>query len=148
MKEIIIPELEEEIKKLPKQYVDSESVCKRYPLRYYEVKSLARSCDSFRMMRQRGVIDLVKFEDFVRSQFYEEGEESMRRLEENNPELASAVNSGAKKYVRYEEGAYLYSMGRKNFTELAKEADAVRKIGGVCLVSVEKLNQYIEEESK
>ena len=36
MKEIIIPELEEEIKKLPKQYVDSESVCKRYPLRYYE----------------------------------------------------------------------------------------------------------------
>lgn len=148
MKEIIIPELEEEIKKLPKQYVDFESVCKRYPLRYYEVKSLARSCDSFRMMRQRGVIDLVKFEDFVRSQFYEEGEESMRRLEENNPELASAVNSGAKKYVRYEEGAYLYSMGRKNFTELAKEADAVRKIGGVCLVSVEKLNQYIEEESK
>ena len=72
----------------------------------------------------------------------------MRRLEEDNPELASAVNSGSKKYVRYEEGAYLYSMGRKNFTELAKEADAVRKIGGVCLVSVEKLNQYIEEESK
>lgn len=72
----------------------------------------------------------------------------MRRLEEDNPELASAVNSGSKTYVRYEEGAYLYSMGRKNFTELAKEADAVRKIGGVCLVSVEKLNQYIEEESK
>ena len=46
MKEIIIPELEEEIKKLPKQYVDSESVCKRYPLRYYEVKVLARSCNS------------------------------------------------------------------------------------------------------
>ena len=52
MKEIIIPELEEEIKKLPKQYVDSESVCKRYPLRYYEVKALARSCNSFRMIRQ------------------------------------------------------------------------------------------------
>ena len=110
MKEIIIPELEEEIKKLPKQYVDSESVCKRYPLRYYEAKVLARSCNSFRMIRQRGVIDLVKFEFFIRSQFYEEGEEPMRRLEEDNPELASAVNSGSKKYVRYEEGAYLYSM--------------------------------------
>lgn len=95
-----------EIKKLPKQYVDSESVCRRYSLRYYEVKVLARSCNSFRMIRQRGVIDLVKFEDFVRSQFYEEGEEPMRRLEEDNPELASAVNSGSKKYVRYEEGTY------------------------------------------
>lgn len=53
---------------------EAKAECKRYPLRYYEVKSLARSCNSFRMMRQRGVIDLVKFEDFVRSQFYEEGE--------------------------------------------------------------------------
>lgn len=51
MKEIMIPELEEEIKKLPKQYVDSETLCKRYHLRYYEVKSLARNCNSFRMMR-------------------------------------------------------------------------------------------------
>ena len=58
----------------------------------------------------------------------------------------SLFNSGEKKYVRYEEGAYLYSMGRKTFTDLAKEADAVRKIGGVCLVSIEKLNKYIEKE--
>lgn len=42
--------------------------------------------------------------------------------------LEIAVNSGTKKYVRYNEGADLYSMGIHGFTDLAKEAGAVRKI--------------------
>ena len=59
--------------------------------------------------------------------------------------LEIAVNSGTKKYVRYNEGADLYSMGIHGFTDLAKEAGAVRKINGVCLVNVDILNEYIEE---
>ncbi|MCR5303285.1 MAG: hypothetical protein K6E33_01880 [Lachnospiraceae bacterium] len=55
------------------------------------------------------------------------------------------VNSGQKKYVRYKEGADLYSLGIHGFQRLAKEAGAVRKINGVCLVNVEVLNEYIEE---
>lgn len=55
------------------------------------------------------------------------------------------VNSGLKKYVRYKEGADLYSLGIHGFQSLAKEAGAVRKINGVCLVNVEILNEYIEE---
>lgn len=39
--------------------------------------------------------------------------------------LEIAVNSGTKKYVRYNEGADLYSMGIHGFTDLAKEAGAV-----------------------
>ncbi len=55
------------------------------------------------------------------------------------------VSNGFKKYVRYNEGADLYSMGIHGFMELAKEAGAVRKINGICLVNVEILNEYIEE---
>lgn len=55
------------------------------------------------------------------------------------------VNNGQKRYVRYREGAELYSMGIHGFTDLAKEADAVRKINGVCLVNIDILNAYIEE---
>ena len=44
--------------------------------------------------------------------------------------LEIAVNSGTKKYVRYNEGADLYSMGIHGFTDLAKVAGAVRKIKG------------------
>ena len=48
------------------------------------------------------------------------------------------------KFVRYKEGADLYSIGIHGFQQLAKEAGAVRKINGVCLVNVEVLNEYIE----
>ena len=59
--------------------------------------------------------------------------------------LREDVNSGAKKYVRYNEGAELFSMGLHGFMDLAKEAGAVRKIKGVCLVNVDVINQYIED---
>lgn len=61
------------------------------------------------------------------------------------PELELTVKSGAKKYVRYGEGAILFSLGERKFMELAKEANAVRKIKGVCLVNIDVINQYIED---
>lgn len=60
-------------------------------------------------------------------------------------ELEILVGQGTKKYVRYDEGAKLYSMGAHKFAEVAKKAGAVRKINGVCIVNVEKLDEYIEE---
>ena len=39
------------------------------------------------------------------------------------PELENMMKYGRKKFVRYEEGAKLYSMGLHTFQELAKEAD-------------------------
>ena len=60
-------------------------------------------------------------------------------------ELESAVASGAKKYVRYEEGAKLYSVGRNTFIELANEADAVFKYHGCAIVNIRKIDEYIED---
>lgn len=60
-------------------------------------------------------------------------------------ELEVAVKSGVKKYVRYGEGAKLYSMGVRSFMDLSKEANAVRKIKRVCLVNIEVVNRYIED---
>lgn len=45
----------------------------------------------------------------------------------------------AKKFVRYQEGAELYSIGLTKFQELAKEAKAVYKIDKVALVNCEIL---------
>ncbi len=144
--QIIIPELEKHCQEISDRYVDAQSLCRIYSLKYREIKALGRECGAFKMMRKMAVMDIKKFEAFISSQYENEGGGEVKRIETDNPELASQVNSGSKKYVRYEEGAYLYSMGRKTFTDLAKEADAVRKIGGVCLVSIEKLNNYIEKE--
>lgn len=59
-------------------------------------------------------------------------------------ELEKVITSGAKKYVRYEEGAKLYSMGRNTFIDLARQANAVYKFKGVALVNVKKVDEYME----
>ena len=48
----------------------------------------------------------------------------------------------AKKFVRYQEGAELYSIGLTKFQELAKEAKAVYKIDKVALVNCEIFEKY------
>ena len=71
----------------------------------------------------------------------EHTEESQSR--ENNP-LKDVMGSESKKWVRYDEGAKLYSMGINSFRELAKEAKAVYHIKRIVLVNTEKLDEYIE----
>ena len=58
------------------------------------------------------------------------------------------VNGGRfqdmKKFVRYADGAKMYSMGKTKFQELAKEAQACYKIGQLVLVNTEILDKYLE----
>ena len=48
------------------------------------------------------------------------------------------------KFVRYPDGAKMYSMGLTKFQELAKEARACYKIGQLVLVNTEILDKYLE----
>lgn len=57
--------------------------------------------------------------------------------------VAQITSSGKKKWVRYNEGALLYSMGIHSFMDLAKEAKAVYRIKRICLVNTEKLDEYL-----
>ena len=75
----------------------------------------------------------------------------MWRGQSKNPEKQEKLDSlrkqfqnGKKKWVRYDEGAILYSVGIHTFMELAKEANAIYRIKRVCLVNTEKLDEYIE----
>lgn len=54
------------------------------------------------------------------------------------------IENGQKQYIRYAEGAQLYSMGLHTFRDMAKEAGAVRKLPGIVLVNVRLINEYIE----
>ena len=49
----------------------------------------------------------------------------MPKMRKEIPELEKMVQTGRKKFVRYEEGAKLYSMGLHTFQELAKDAKAI-----------------------
>ena len=48
------------------------------------------------------------------------------------------------KFVRYADGAKMYSMGLTKFQELAKDARACYKIGQLVLVNTEILDKYLE----
>ena len=50
----------------------------------------------------------------------------------------------AKKFVRYSDGAKMYSMGMTKFQEVAKDAKACYKIGQLVLVNTEILDKYLE----
>ena len=71
-----------------------------------------------------------------------EYENPKEKRDNNNPEGRLFV--GKLKWVRYKEGAQLYSMGLHSFMDLAKEAKAVYRIKRICLVNTEKLDAYIE----
>ena len=54
------------------------------------------------------------------------------------------VESGKKNFVRYQEGAELYSVGLHTFQSWAKDAKAVYKIKGVALVNTALIDEYLE----
>lgn len=50
----------------------------------------------------------------------------------------------AKRFVRYKEGAELYSMCQTKFEEISKEAGAVYKLNKLVLVNCDILDDYLE----
>lgn len=67
---------------------------------------------------------------------------AFKRKEVSN--IEQLKQSGFKKFVRYQEGATLYSMGLHTFQELAKEANALYHVKGICLVNTEIIDEYLE----
>ena len=68
----------------------------------------------------------------------------MSRARKEVEQLEEMVVSGRKKFVRYDEGAKLYSMGLHTFQNLAKDAGAVYRIKGIVLVNMELVDEYLE----
>lgn len=54
------------------------------------------------------------------------------------------MRKNMRKFVRYSDGAKMYSMGLTKFQELAKDAEACYKVGQLVLVNTEILDEYLE----
>ena len=63
-------------------------------------------------------------------------------------DLIEISKRGVKRFVRYDEGRQLYSMGRNRFIELAKKADSRYKVCGVVLCDTDKIYEYIKQEQE
>ncbi len=49
-----------------------------------------------------------------------------------------------KKFIRYKEGAVLYSMSQREFDKLAHNAGAVYKVNKMALVKVDLVDRFLE----
>ena len=49
-----------------------------------------------------------------------------------------------KKFIRYQDGAEIYSMSMRRFQDLAKDAGAIYKVGKMALVNCEIFEKYLE----
>ena len=54
------------------------------------------------------------------------------------------TRENAKRYIRYKEGAELYSVGLTKFQQLAKEAGAVIKVDKLVLVDCRRFEEFLE----
>ena len=59
--------------------------------------------------------------------------------------IEGLLTNGKKKFVRYEEGAAMFSMGLHTFEALAKEAKAIYRIKRIVLVNTEIVEAYLEK---
>ncbi len=68
-----------------------------------------------------------------------------RKREKMSPEdLLRLVESGQKKFLRYDEARIIYSMGESTIRKYAYRAGAVYKIGSAVLINKNKLDEYLE----
>ena len=59
-------------------------------------------------------------------------------------QMAARTQDPKRKYIRYKEGAYLYSMSEREFFNLAHEANAVVKRNMMALVDTDIVDKYME----
>jgi hypothetical protein len=128
------------------RYCTYQDGARLYSMAYWSFVTLAKEAKANIKLRKTALVDLDLIEQYI-EQFCEEGNESeevfMARRKKIE-DLAEIVKEGKKKYVRYAEGAELYSMGLHTFESLAKEAKATRKVKGVVLCNTEKIDAFIE----
>lgn len=58
--------------------------------------------------------------------------------------MAVKNNDKEKKFVRYQEGADMYGMSLRKFQDVAKDADAIYKVGKMVLIKVAVMDAYLE----
>ena len=58
--------------------------------------------------------------------------------------MAAMKKADDKKFVRYKEGAKLYSMCQSKFEDMARDAGAIYKLNKLVLVNCEIFEEYLE----
>lgn len=146
-KAVGVPDLDAYLGKNRRTLCSYEEGAKMYGLRFYSFVNLAKEANANIKVKRHALVDLDVLDAYIDKL----GEEEMARREEsremhtrNKTDKLEQLKNQRKKFVRYEEGAELYSMGVNTFRQLAKEAGAVYKIKNIALVNLDVIEDYLE----
>ena len=146
-KQVRAPDLEKYLEGRKHRYTTYEKGARMYSLPYWTFVNLAKNAKATWPLRKTAMVDIDLLDKYIDEHCNgktEREEHGMPRSRKEIENLEELVKSNKKKYVRYAEGAELYSMGLHSFQSLAKDAGAVRKVKGIVLVNTEKVDAFIE----
>lgn len=141
------PDLDKYLEGKSHRYVSYKDGARMYSMPYWTFVNFAKEAGATWALRKTAMVDLDKLDQYMDEHciLKQESEEmDMPRSRKEVENLEELVKEHKKKYVRYAEGAALYSMGLHTFQSIAKGAGAVRKVKGVVLVNTEKVDEFIE----
>jgi hypothetical protein len=142
-----VPDLDKYLEGKKHRYVTYEKGARMYGLPYWTFVNLAKDAKATWPLRKTAMVDIDLLDNYIDEHCVEKPEreeKSMARTRKVVENLEDLVKEKKKKYVRYAEGAELYSMGLHSFQKLAKDAGAIRKVKGIVLVNTEKVDAFIE----
>ena len=118
-----------------------------YDLPYWTFVHLAKDAGATVDLHRTFAIDRYLDENCLIEPEITDRKESVREMKKRNKDVEKIkrlVAEGSKRWVRYDEGAILYSVGIHTFQKLAKDARACYKVGGVTLIDTQKLDKFIQ----
>ena len=146
-KQVRAPDLEKYLVGRKHRYTTYEKGARMYSLPYWTFVNLAKEAKATWPLRKTAIVDIDLLDKYIDEHCIEKSEGEVARMPRPRKQienLEELVKSKKKKYVRYAEGAELYSMGLHSFQNLAKDAGATRKVKGIVLVNTEKVDEFIE----
>ena len=147
------PNLDKYVEERNHKYMRYEQAARLYGMPYWGFVSVAKEAKATWCLRKTAIVDIVAFEKYIEEKCvvaedeeitYESEEKVMPRKRKEVEIIEELVKTKKKKYVRYAEGAELYSLGLHTFQQLAKDAGAIRRVKGCVLVNLEKVEEFVE----
>ena len=148
------PDLEKYTEGRNHHYMTYLEGAKYLSLPYWTFVNLAKEAGATWSLRKMAIVDIPVLEKYLEDflnlkliEVEEEHEESEKEKMHKRKEIENIEElmvGGHKKYVRYDEGASLYSMGLHTFQKYAKDAGACYKVGNIVLVNTEIFEEFLE----
>lgn len=118
-----------------KKFVRYEEATEIYGICLNTIKDIARKANATYKVNRLVLVNMVILDRYLNEyRVAERGELSSYKIKEF-----------PRKYIRYKEAVILYSIGERTIRKLAKEAEVVRKLGGIAMINVADFERYLEQ---